>query len=609
MSKLTKTVVVFMLVVAMIFIGAATYAIKDIDLTKFDQLYELIERVEERIDEEDVVVTEGETIPGIPEGFTFDENMRQGDRGTDVQYLQVALNHLGFTVTDSGPGSPGNETEYFGSLTGAAVIKFQEAYTDEILVPLRLTSGTGNFYTYTRTQMNAFIMEEEVVKPEIIEMKQILERLQQLTVVLEEIKERDEVKEDVEDEEIEEEIVREDDKYLLTLKAGTGGSITTGSSDWYEEDTPISIEATPAEGYAFVNWTGDDEHIINAVIPTDTVTMPSADVDLTANFVKDGITTSSTTVISDSGDDLEMEIGFTGFIAKDTEIEITGWDDSWISGNFEAADFTADNYNTVELVGYNASTNVLTLKAFSDVAAGYPELGTIVDGVTWVDNGEDTRTLEITRKDYGGSGTFTFQTDFGFQTKANITIDESSETPEEIILVDDEGGDTTKDKELFLADVEVEDGGVEISDLGASLSINNQVADINFADLNVDYVDEIFSDIVLYVDGEFVESAKIIEAIGTDGFGNSFEDTADSHSHTAEIVFEDIDLVLEKGEYEFSIRVDVEPLFADTHGIAALVLMGESHDTYTLIKDLYDYSTATFDGDAMGKTIIFVTEL
>lgn len=51
--------------------------------------------------------------------------VRVGYRGEDVKELQTFLNNSGFTVAQSGPGSVGNETDYFGPLTKEAVKRFQ----------------------------------------------------------------------------------------------------------------------------------------------------------------------------------------------------------------------------------------------------------------------------------------------------------------------------------------------------------------------------------------------------------------------------------------------------------------------------------------------------
>jgi len=52
-------------------------------------------------------------------------NLSFGQSHPQVLLLQKLLNKAGFTVAESGPGSPGNETEMFGNLTRAAVRKFQ----------------------------------------------------------------------------------------------------------------------------------------------------------------------------------------------------------------------------------------------------------------------------------------------------------------------------------------------------------------------------------------------------------------------------------------------------------------------------------------------------
>lgn len=52
-------------------------------------------------------------------------NPKLGDNNTDVLNLQIALNRLGYIVAKEGPGSPGNETNYFGQATKNALEAFQ----------------------------------------------------------------------------------------------------------------------------------------------------------------------------------------------------------------------------------------------------------------------------------------------------------------------------------------------------------------------------------------------------------------------------------------------------------------------------------------------------
>ncbi len=67
------------------------------------------------------------TGTGSAASTTFTRDLTMGSRGTDVKALQQFLNNNGYTVASSGVGSSGNETEYFGSLTKAAVMKYQTA--------------------------------------------------------------------------------------------------------------------------------------------------------------------------------------------------------------------------------------------------------------------------------------------------------------------------------------------------------------------------------------------------------------------------------------------------------------------------------------------------
>ena len=88
--------------------------------------------------------------------FIFSRNLSIGSTGEDVKNLQKLLNENSRTrVRESGTGSPGNETIYFGFATKSAVIKFQELYKEEILVPSGLTQGSGFVGEKTRQKLTS----------------------------------------------------------------------------------------------------------------------------------------------------------------------------------------------------------------------------------------------------------------------------------------------------------------------------------------------------------------------------------------------------------------------------------------------------------------------
>jgi len=62
------------------------------------------------------------------ESFLFTKDLKYGMYDEDVKYLQIFLNNSGFNVSETGPGSKGEETMYFGSGTKEALINFQKSY-------------------------------------------------------------------------------------------------------------------------------------------------------------------------------------------------------------------------------------------------------------------------------------------------------------------------------------------------------------------------------------------------------------------------------------------------------------------------------------------------
>jgi hypothetical protein len=92
---------------------------------------------------------EGISVPSIgtaPFSFAFTRDLQLHDTGNDVKVLQEFLNSKGFIVSLTGPGSPGNESTYFGSKTWDALVKFQKSVG---------IHATGYFGWITRRWVNS----------------------------------------------------------------------------------------------------------------------------------------------------------------------------------------------------------------------------------------------------------------------------------------------------------------------------------------------------------------------------------------------------------------------------------------------------------------------
>ncbi len=97
-------------------------------------------------------------ITGIPADFKFKITLKTKQVSLDIKYLQILLNSDPETkVAVAGAGSSSKETNLFGNLTKAAVIKFQEKYASEILAPFGLTQGTGIVGATTRAKLNQLL--------------------------------------------------------------------------------------------------------------------------------------------------------------------------------------------------------------------------------------------------------------------------------------------------------------------------------------------------------------------------------------------------------------------------------------------------------------------
>lgn len=98
---------------------------------------------------------------GIQTPTLFSGSLHFGDVSDDVKRLQQFFNTHGFILGERGNGSPNNETTFFGSRTVAALVRFQETYLKEILLPIGLTKGTGFFGQATINFVNKMLLQKQ----------------------------------------------------------------------------------------------------------------------------------------------------------------------------------------------------------------------------------------------------------------------------------------------------------------------------------------------------------------------------------------------------------------------------------------------------------------
>ena len=105
------------------------------------------------------------TAPASSVACSFTRNLTVGSQGADVKCLQQYLNGAGFSLASSGAGSPGNETMYFGPITRAAVVKWQDANAAGVLAPVGLAKGTGFFGPSSRSYFSSMAVAPVVTPP------------------------------------------------------------------------------------------------------------------------------------------------------------------------------------------------------------------------------------------------------------------------------------------------------------------------------------------------------------------------------------------------------------------------------------------------------------
>lgn len=90
-------------------------------------------------------VVDGGGVVVSPVITSFNRDLELGSTGEDVRRLQQFLNAHSAIIASDGPGSPGLETDYFGSMTRAALVRYQAS--------AGISPAVGYFGPITRAHM------------------------------------------------------------------------------------------------------------------------------------------------------------------------------------------------------------------------------------------------------------------------------------------------------------------------------------------------------------------------------------------------------------------------------------------------------------------------
>jgi murein L,D-transpeptidase YcbB/YkuD len=160
--------------------------------------------IQEIITEVSEAITNAEpkkiNIESIPESFVFAHELRQRATGEEVLQLQKILNaDVATIVAESGPGSSGNETIYFGPATEQALLRFQRKYG---------ISENGIFGTQTKAKMNEILQNGlTLMEPAEEQLNQVRAKFANALKLIENIRERiNQIGEEDTEEDVEEEV-------------------------------------------------------------------------------------------------------------------------------------------------------------------------------------------------------------------------------------------------------------------------------------------------------------------------------------------------------------------------------------------------------------------
>ena len=150
-------VTIGLLLVSALPVSGSAQSATEQELTDIKQTLKELQQRLDRI--EQAQGTNNDTTGTVPR---FTRDLARGDRGPAVRSVQRFLNGRdGIQVAAHGPGSPGQESPYFGPATRQAVKAFQRRHRREVLIPAGIRTPTGYWGQYTRAKANEILARSQ----------------------------------------------------------------------------------------------------------------------------------------------------------------------------------------------------------------------------------------------------------------------------------------------------------------------------------------------------------------------------------------------------------------------------------------------------------------
>ncbi|MDA3867034.1 MAG: T9SS type A sorting domain-containing protein [Salinivirgaceae bacterium] len=234
--------------------------------------------------------------------------------------------------------------------------------------------------------------------------------------------------------------------FQLSISASPVAGGTISGDGTYNPGETIPIEATVAEGYAFVEWTGDITNVDNPGNAVANITMPAADVTLTANFEAIDYTLTADINPTEGGNITGNGTYNFDDVANLTATANEGYQFiNWTDGggteisNQATYDYTMPSEDVTltanfELIDYNVNVNISPLAAGTITGEGVYNMGDLVslsvtentgyEFLNWTDTAHAEVLNENMTNDFTMAASDTIMTaNFGLETLHALDFD------------------------------------------------------------------------------------------------------------------------------------------------------------------------------------------